>query len=334
MEVGLDRVARQRLEGRLGAEHARRPVGLRIERARAGRTAAGAGRAAARAQPLLVEVQAVAAVAAEALVAAVAGQRDGHVLARELADAVGRNRRAVGIRLVVEPRQRVDQVEVVALDPVDEVPRAVAIGDLLREARLVERRVGERDRAGVDRRRPTARHRRDDGARVDAAGQERAERHLGDHPQPHRFVAAARRARLAASRPSIGVSSVKRTSQYSRGSGTGCAAPDRQRVRRRQLARAAEDRARLGDVAEREVLLDRARVDVAREAAVREQRLQLGAEEQACRPAAARSSSGFTPRRSRARNSVSPVAVPQREREHAAEALDAVARPTPPRRGR
>ena len=72
-------------------------------------------------------MQPIAAVAAEVLVAAVAGQRDGHVLARELADAIRRNRRAVGVGLVVEACQRVDQIEVVALDDVDEMTRADSV---------------------------------------------------------------------------------------------------------------------------------------------------------------------------------------------------------------
>ena len=196
MEVRFDRVARQRLEGRLAAEHARRPVRLRVDAAEQAEHGAPQSQRQRPAKPLLHHVQPVATVAAEALVAAVAGQRHRHVPARELADPVGRQRRTVGVRLVVEAGQRVDQVEVVALDPIDEVPRPVALGDLLRVPGLVERRVGERDRARVDRLRRQAGHRRHDRARVDAAGQEGAERHLRDHAQPDALADAREQFRL------------------------------------------------------------------------------------------------------------------------------------------
>ena len=96
-------------------------------------------------------MKSIAPVAGEILVAPVARQGDRDVRPGELADAVGGDRRAVGVRLVVEPRQLVDQIEVVALDPVDMVARAVALGHLKGESRLVEGRVGESDRAGLDR---------------------------------------------------------------------------------------------------------------------------------------------------------------------------------------
>ena len=107
-----------------------------------------------------------------------------------------------------------------------------------------------------------------------------------------------------------------------------------ERVRRRELQRAAEDRARLGDVAEREVLLDRERVDrrvrgagctssalqlrAEHELAVRQERV----EERLDAEAVAREEQRLA------------VPVPEREGEHAAEARRRTPRPTPPRRGR
>jgi hypothetical protein len=73
------------------------------------------------------------------------------VLARQLADPVGGNRRAVGIGFVVQPGQRVDQIEVVAGDQVAVMVGAVAVGNLLGKGGFVERRVVKGDRAGVDR---------------------------------------------------------------------------------------------------------------------------------------------------------------------------------------
>ena len=270
-------------------------------------------------------MQPVTPVAAEALVAPVAGQRHRHVLARELADAVGRDRRAVGIGLVVELRQCVDQVEIVALDEIRVVSRSVAIGDQLGKARLVEGRIRERDRAGVDRRLRQARHRRDNRARVDAAGEERPKRHFGDHAQAHRLVEAATQLLAGFGDPDRGRLREADVPVFA-GFRYGPAAPDRQRVGRRKLARSAEDGARFGDVAQREVFLDRRRVDVAAQSAVREQRFQLGSEQQRA-VGQQRVMQRLHPEAVAREEQRLPVAIPQREREHAAQALDTILAP-------
>ena len=51
------------------------------------------------------------ALATESAAAAIARQRDSDVLAGQLADAIGGNGRAVGIGLVVEMGQQVDEAE-------------------------------------------------------------------------------------------------------------------------------------------------------------------------------------------------------------------------------
>jgi hypothetical protein len=114
-------------------------------------------------------MHAVAAVAAEALIATVAGECHGHVLAGQLADAVGRDRRAVGIGLVVQAGQFVDQVEIVALDGLDAVVGLVPVRHGLRELGFVECRIVEGDRAGVDRLVGQAGHGRDHRAGIDTA---------------------------------------------------------------------------------------------------------------------------------------------------------------------
>ena len=155
MEVGLDRVARQRLEGRSSpATRAApsRPWDTRCPSSpNSGRRTPSGSDAP---QSALHQVQAVAAVAAEALVAAVARQRDGDVLARELAHAVGRNRRAVGIRLVVDAGELSIRSKS-SLSTRSTKCRCDSARRPAREGGLVERRVGERDRAGVDRVRRT-----------------------------------------------------------------------------------------------------------------------------------------------------------------------------------
>ena len=63
-------------------------------------------------------MHAIASVAGEVLVTAVAGQGDSHASARGLAHAVGRHRRAIGEGLVVKPAEPVDEFGVVAADGV------------------------------------------------------------------------------------------------------------------------------------------------------------------------------------------------------------------------
>ncbi len=187
VEVGLDRIARQCLEGRLGPKHARRPVGLGIESAEHAEKRPAQTERQRGAHLLFHQMQGIAPITPEAFVAAIAGQGDGDMPPRELANAIGGDRRAVGIGFVVKLRQRVDQIEVVALDPVNEVPGLVAIGNLLRKTGLVVGRIGERNRAGIDRLGRQAGHHRHHGAGIDAAGKEGAERHLGNHAQADRL---------------------------------------------------------------------------------------------------------------------------------------------------
>jgi hypothetical protein len=249
------------------------------KRARAGQTAAGEYHAAERAQSLFHQVQAITAITAKSLVAAIAGEGHRHMFARQLADAVGRNRRAVGIGFVVQPGQRVDQIEVVAGDEVTVMVGPVAVGDLLGEGGFVERGVVEGNRTGVDwlcRLRPG--HQGDDGTRIDAAGEKRAERHFGDHPQANRLAELLVQLRTGFGQRAAAVETEAHVPVLPRLSHRQ-PATQRQRVGRRQLSGLTEDRPRLGHVAEREVFLDRQRVDVARQSAMRQQRLELGAED-------------------------------------------------------
>ena len=97
-------------------------------------------------------------------------------------------------------------------------------------------------------------------------------------------------------------------------------------MRRLQLASLTEDRTWLGHVAEREILFDRQRVHVAFQAAVRQQRLQFGAEDETAvgQPRVVQRLHGQAVAGQKQRLA---VAVPQHEREHAAQALDAVRPP-------
>jgi hypothetical protein len=182
-QVGMD-VAR-------GREHPRRGVaGLeRVgEPPGAARTAAqhgGGARAhdAGHALPLLGERgDTVLAVAAEELVGALPGQRDGHARRGQLAQREEADRRQVRHRLVEvpdQPREGVRFAQQAHLELV--VVHAERGGDALR-VRQLGVLAGEPDRERLERPAHVARHQRDDQARVQAAAQQRADRHVAHQP--------------------------------------------------------------------------------------------------------------------------------------------------------
>ena len=221
-------------------------------------------------------MHAVAAIAAKALVATVARQRHRDVLARELAHAIGGDGGAVGVGLVIERGQGVDEVEVVGFHRLDEVIRAVAVRHFLRKFGLVELGVVKADGAGIDRRVGQPGHDRDHRAGVDATGQEGSQRHLGDHAQAYGFAQA--RGELGAG---VGEADVVVEGEFDipvlPGLWNRQAAADAQRLAGAELLGAQKDGAGLGDVAQREVLLHRQRVHAAIERGVLHQHLELGA---------------------------------------------------------
>jgi hypothetical protein len=164
-------------------------------------------------------------------------------------------------------------------------------------------------------------HHRHDGTRIDAAGQERTERHLGDHAQPHALAEPLEQFRLCV----FGVMMRRREAHVPvllRRRQRPASRRTNQRVRGRQLERGTEDGARLGHVAEREVVLDSVRIDAPLQRAVRQQRLELGAEQQV--PVRQQRVVQRLHAEPVAREEQRlPVLVPQREREHAAEAVHA-----------
>ncbi len=187
-------------------------------------------------------------------------------------------------------------------------------------AALVDRALVEADRKGHRRRRRQLGHQRDHRARVDAARQKCAERHVGDQPQPHRLAqpldqSLGRRVEIAAGR--VVVAHVPIALDARRG----IAAAPGQTMGGRQLGDRAVDGLRVRHVAVGEEILDRAVVERALEPGVDEQRLQLRAEdhlaarqlgpvERLLAQAVARQEQGLA------------ALVPQREGEHAAEAIE------------
>ena len=183
--VALRRVERQRL--REPPDAARPAVDAAARRHReAGAPDQPAQRLRDPPEPRRRQVGDVARVAGEDLVAAVAVERDGDVPARHLGKREGRNRGRVGERLAVMAHDARQQLDRARLDHQLRVLGAEALGDDPRKRQLVEPLVREADRERPHGRRGRLRHRRDDCRRIDAAREEGAERHVGDHAPPHR----------------------------------------------------------------------------------------------------------------------------------------------------
>src|SRR5439155_16139177 len=97
------------------------------------------------------QVGGVRVVAAEQLVAALAGERDLHVLRRQLRDEICRQRGGVGERLVESRRERREQQRRIGAQYELAVQRAVALGDPPGVGELVEGAFREPDRERVQR---------------------------------------------------------------------------------------------------------------------------------------------------------------------------------------
>ena len=250
-EISVDRIARQLLQGRLGAQRARRPVELRVERAGhpEERTAQAPRHHAAH--PLLEAMPAIAPIAGEHLVAAIARQGDGDVLARHGADPEGRDRRAVAERLVIDRRQPVEQIEGIGVDLSDVMIGPVAPGDFGGIGGFVPALRSERDREGAD--------------RLGTSAPPSSPRHRSKSTPPDRKAPSGTSAiiRMRTDSRSRAISSSAASSGRTRAAVDKAhipvaarlrrrlAAPDEQRMRRRQLFHAAIDRSRIRDVADR-----------------------------------------------------------------------------------
>ena len=130
----------------------------------------------------------VAVVAAKQLVAAISAQRDRHVTAGQLRDEQGRQLRRIGKRLVEDlgqtRNQRAARPRPLSSSSVWSVPRWLATASGV--GGFIEGLFDETDRERLHR--PGARrlHQRDDGRGVDAAREQRAQRHVGSEPALHR----------------------------------------------------------------------------------------------------------------------------------------------------
>ena len=145
--------------------------------------------------------------------------------------------------------------------------------DLARIGRLVVARLLKRDRERLDGPIGRLRHHGHDGARVDAARQERAERHvrhhLRAHRTPERFPKLLDPLAVTAS-----VDDLDRRAPV--GPRLHLAVLHRHRVRRRELFHAFEDRKRSDDELVGQETIERFRVQHARNLRTRQERFDLG----------------------------------------------------------
>ena len=263
-----------------------------------------------RPDALREQVGDVGVVAAEQLVAALARERDLHVLGGELGDEVGRERGRVGERLVERRRERRQEQRRVGPEHELAVVRPVARRHRARTRQLVERRLLEADRerahglgallapraqpARPSRRRPRA-ARRPARPRRDAPAPSRA----GAHGTPRR--APPRRRRRAEPGPGPRVALER-----------DAAVVPRQDVPRRQLADLPEDRERRRDRVEGEERLERVEVDL-----TAGQRVELGRERE--RDVVEAVVEGLDPEPVPREHEPPPRRVPDRDGEHAAQ---------------
>ena len=124
----------------------------------------------------------VAPVAAEHLVAAVAGERNRHLLPGKSGDVERRDLRGIGERLIEHLGQlRDDRARLVRAEVQLGVVGPEVTGDRARVARLLETALVETDREGLDRTRRAPLHQRHDQRGMDPARQEGADRDVRDH---------------------------------------------------------------------------------------------------------------------------------------------------------
>ncbi len=271
--VGARGIVAELLERALRAQAARGPVELGIDATeRPQRAAARAAENPPRA--VLGQVEDVAPVAAEDLVAAVARERHGHVLAGHARDEQRGHARGIGERLVEEPGQRVERQLRVGLQTCRVVHGVQARRGALGDRQLVEGLLAEAHRAEHERVGAAAGHGVGDRARVDAAGEEAAERHVADELLAHRGVerledlrAARRSAQLVAGELPVALDAQRAVLQD-------------QHARGRQALHALPGGLGPADPALDEVVEQRARAQAPRQFPAGEQRLGLAPEPQ------------------------------------------------------
>ncbi len=278
-----------------------------------------------RGQPVeigLVVAAEVTPIAAEQLVAADTGENHRHVAMRELRNEIRRDERGVRDRLVHVPQQPGQQRDDVGPDDDLVVVGAEQLRDTARVGQLVVERLrvaaAEADRVGLHRAVAVLRHERDDRARVDAARQERADRHVADHLHARRLLEARAGLRDPVVRGTRRVDGRRNPPVAAL---LDAAALGHEHRRGRELRDSAEHRLRRRHVAEREIGGQRGRIERGGHAGHRQDRLRFAREQQA--PAVVADVQRLHAQPVAADDEAGPPRVPEREREHPVQVLDA-----------
>ena len=124
-------------------------------------------------------------ISCQRLVGTVARQRDRNLLARHFAHAVSWQRRCIGKRFVKVERKRIHQRIIIGGDFAASMVSGEALGDQFGICGFVEFADVEANRAGLDGLPRGFGHQGNDAAAVYPAGEERPQRHIGDHPRDH-----------------------------------------------------------------------------------------------------------------------------------------------------
>ena len=274
----------------------------------------------------------VLGIAGEQLVAALAGQHHGHGLARQLRHQVGGDRGRLRDRLVLVPHQARQLAQQVVGAHHDLVVIGVQVlGDAARERQLVVGGPGfagrarschgpapgvEAHREGLDRALEQVGHDAHHQARVHAPREQGAERHLAHEPQAHALGEARLDLgeRVAVRDPQLGLPRHLPVAARARGAGL-----HRERVGGLELLDALEQGGGGGRVAQRQVLDHALGPRGARQPREGEQRLDLGGAHEGAPDA--RVVEGLDAEPVAAHQQPAARAVPEREREHAAQAL-------------
>ncbi len=301
------REARQAAHGILG-EQAQHAGSAAAQRARRGERAPD------------VLAPSIAGISGEELVAAVARERHGDVPARETRDDLRRDLRGIGEGLVVPSRQRRDDLARGAILDIELGMLGAEMGrHLLGVAGLVESIRGEADGEGLHRARAFRLHQRGDERRIDAARQERAERHIRHHLVAHR---AAQRA-LELAQESGFVRLARGIEAKARGrlleipvalEPWVTIAAEREHHSRLELVHAAIDAMGRRHVAEAQEGGDGVRIDLRAPVGMAVQRLQLRAEQE--RAPGAAPIERLDPEPVADQRELALLAIPQRQREH------------------
>ena len=279
MQIGLYRVARERFKRGFCAEYPRRPVEFRVEPPE--RTEDGPAEAERQGatQALFVHMPAVTTVTGEILISPVAGQCHRHPLARELTHPVGGDRGAVGIGFIVEPGQRIQQVEIVTGDDPLEMVGVVALRYLPGKICFIELRHVKADRAGIYRITLQLRHRGHYRAGVDTTGQKGTKWNLGHKTDIHRLAYTPVEF-LATFRFCAGLDGLKGYVPIFVLIRHWLATLKQQRMTRAQFVDVAIDGLWLRNITQREVILDCLRLELPRQARMRLEHLELRTEDQ------------------------------------------------------